>query len=98
MDCCLRCHRDRGRVLHLLPVCVIWERVDGAYYTTIIDASDSVVRQSIVICDGDRWRWVAWRPGGARYEAYRGAADTIQEAMQEAEVAVSLLDQQVASD
>ena len=66
---------------------MIWERSVEAYYATVT-APDGDARFHLVVeSDGDRWDWITWRPGQTEQEARHGHADTVQEAMREAEQA-----------
>jgi hypothetical protein len=69
-------------------VTVIWERSGEAYYATLTEPSDEIGFHLIVESDRDRWDWAVWRPGEKPQTSRHGVADTVQNAMQDAERAV----------
>jgi hypothetical protein len=68
---------------------VIWERSGEAYYATIREPSGEISFHLIVESDGGRWDWAVWRPGEKPPGSRHGIADTVQDAMKDAERAVS---------
>ena len=63
---------------------LVWERDGNAYYATVTYPSGDPRFHLIVESDGTRWDWNVWPPGDES-GAHHGHADTVQEAMREAE-------------
>jgi hypothetical protein len=68
---------------------MIWERSGEAYYAIIRKPSGEIGFHLIVESDGTGWDWAVWRPGEKPQTSLHGIADTIQDAMKDAERAVS---------
>jgi hypothetical protein len=65
---------------------MIWERSGEAYYAAVAGPDGQLLVRLIVGPDKDRWRWIVWRTGEDRGNTHRGVADTVQDAMREAEL------------
>ena len=69
---------------------VVWEKIGGAYYACIEDASGVRFFLSVEeICRRGQWSVWRWLPGEPTEEAGRGSTRTLQEAMREAEQAAT---------
>jgi hypothetical protein len=66
---------------------VIWER-DGETFHATLESTDGTTRFHFVVERLNHgWDWTVWRPDDPVASARHGVADTVQEAMRQAEEA-----------
>jgi len=68
---------------------IVWERSGEGYYASVMGPSDEVRFHLTVEKYDDHWDWAVWRPGDNQRVAVNGIAETIQEAMRDAEQAAA---------
>jgi hypothetical protein len=66
---------------------VVRERDGDTYYATAENASGEIRYRLVVERMNGSWDWTAWKPGYPEVSARHGVADTVQDAMREAEQA-----------
>ena len=66
---------------------VVWERDGDAYYATVEYPTGTVRFRLVVERMDHAWDWTVWKPGNPEVSVRHGVADTVQDAMREAESA-----------
>jgi hypothetical protein len=64
---------------------VVWERDGDTYYATVEEAAGGVRYRLVVERMNGSWDWTIWKPAIPEISARHGVADTVQDAMREAE-------------
>jgi hypothetical protein len=67
---------------------IVWERDGDAYYATVEDGAGGVRCRLVVEKMNGSWDWSVWKPDSPEISARHGVANSVQDAMREAERAI----------